>query len=84
MHMTVTLVRLGGSGADVGLAVSAGGHDELCRDGEHLCTEWNIHSCFLDFAGHGRRVFSIVLVGNQIAEYFLRVAMSWAHSGARR
>jgi hypothetical protein len=40
-----------------------------CRLGVYLCAKWNAHSRVLSQAGDRRTAFSIVLVGNQIAEY---------------
>jgi hypothetical protein len=31
----------------------------------------NAHSCYLDLVGGRHEAFSIVLIGNQIADYFL-------------
>jgi len=47
-------------------------HDReiACRLGVYLCARWNAHSRVLRQAGDRRTAFSIVLVGNQIAEYF--------------
>jgi hypothetical protein len=39
-----------------------------CRPGAYLCTKWNTHSRTLDPADDRRRAFSIVPIGNQIAE----------------
>ena len=43
-------------------------HRQLLHPRAYLCTNWNTHSRSLGLAGVHRAAFSIVLVGNQIAE----------------
>jgi hypothetical protein len=52
-----------------------------CRPGVYLCTKWNTHSRALGLAGDRHRAFSIVRVGNQIAEYLLLSSMRTARLG---
>jgi hypothetical protein len=45
---------------------------------------WNKHSCSLDLAGDRRAAFSIVPVGNQIADSARLISMQLADVGTLR
>jgi hypothetical protein len=51
---------------------------------EYLCSKWNTHSRYLDLADDRRRAFSIILVGNQIADTERLSAGSAAFTTGRR
>jgi hypothetical protein len=46
--------------------------------------DWNTRACSPGLAGAGRGAFSIVLVGNQIAEYALNIDGEFAAGEWRR
>jgi len=46
------------------------------RPRAYLCTKWNTHSRSAGLAGDHRTAFSIVLAGNQIADYVLATTLT--------
>ena len=55
----------------------------LCERARYLCTRRNTHWRYPGLAGDRRRAFSIVLVGNQIADYERLTALMMARQTGR-